>query len=129
MKLRTKKLEKWISVKDQNDNEAEFLISPMTPKETTSLLKKFTKKEVKQGQVMDDIDFYGFKIARLDAVLKDWKNIENEDGSPMVCSRITKETVYNYNPEIIDEVLKQADEIGESLELVRTDEEKNLKAL
>jgi hypothetical protein len=41
MKLRTKRVEEWITIEGDNPEEkAEFLVHPLTPKETSELLEK-----------------------------------------------------------------------------------------
>ena len=128
MKLRTKRIEEWIVVEGDNPEEkAEFLVHPLSPKEISALLEKVKKAEWEKGQRFTDHDFYKFKILKIFDTIKDWKGVENEDGTPLNCINANKELVYLGNPEFIDKVLDKADALYKDVQDNLEKEAKNLQ--
>ena len=112
MKLRTKKREIRITERI-GEEEATFVINPLTPKESASLLEAATVREWERNQRFEQVDFYLFKIMKIDKVIKSWgDDIEDEEGNPLLCTRENKELVYAYNPELIDRIMEKADSIS-----------------
>jgi len=127
MKLKTKATEQWIVIDGENPGEkAEFLIRPTTPKQVNTLIKQSTDHEWDKNQRFDDINFYKFKIKKIEQVIVDWKGIEDEEGNPLPCTNANKEIVYLYNTELIDKVLAEADKRAEAEIKELEDIEKNL---
>ncbi|MBF0103567.1 MAG: hypothetical protein HQK77_21930 [Desulfobacterales bacterium] len=112
MKIKTRKTTEWITVKDADGNEAQFLVEPITPKENSELLRKYSKKYTEGNRVHDDSNFFGFKMEKINRVIKDWKMIEDANGTPMECNKENKEIAYLYNAELIDAALDKADELA-----------------
>jgi hypothetical protein len=128
MKLRTKRIEEWIIVEGENpDEKAEFLVHPMSPKETSDLLEKAKKAEWDKGQRFMEIDFYKFKLQKIYATILDWKGIEDENGESINCINSNKELVYLGNPEFIDKVIEQAEALYKNVQADLEKEAKNLK--
>lgn len=129
MKLRTKCIEEWIVVEGDNpDEKAEFLVHPLSPKETSAMLEKAKKNEWEKGQRFSEIDFYKFKLSKIYAVILDWRGIENEEGIPINCTNVNKEIVYLANPEFIDKVIEQAEALYKGVQDDLEKEAKNLRA-
>lgn len=127
MKLRTKKIETWITVDGSEPGEkAEFFVHPMSPKEIAALLEKARKTEWEKGQRFSEIDYYKFKIQKIFNTILDWKGIENEDGVELKCINANKESVYLGNPEFIDSVLEKADALYKDVQDDLEKEAKNL---
>lgn len=127
MRLRTRRIEQWIVVEGENPGEsAEFLVHPLSPKETAALLEKVKRADWEKGQRFTDYDFYKFKITKIFDTIKDWKGIENEDGIPINCINSNKEIVYLGNPDFIDRVLEKADALYKDLQDNLEKEAKNL---
>ena len=128
MKLRTKKIEQWITVNgDGEDEKAEILVKPLTPKETSEMLDKCKKVEWDRGQRFTEIDFFKFKLKKIFAVIIDWKGIQDEEGNELRCISANKEIVYLNNPELIDDILEKADALYKGLQEDLEKESKNLK--
>lgn len=127
MKLKTQKFEEWIT-ETVGEDEAKFLVSPMTPKEDFELIEKCRRKEWDRNQRFETTDFYQFKISKVNRVIRDWSGIENENGEPLECSRFNKEIIYLHNSDLIDRVLDRADKIAVRMEEEKEELEKNLKA-
>ena len=127
MKLKTKKVEEWVT-ESEGEEEASFLVSPMTPKEDFELLEKCKTKEWDRNQRFESTDFYKFKITRIIQIIKEWSGIEDENGNPLECNRYNKELIYLYNSELIDRVLAKADKIAEQRKVEEEELGKNLEA-
>jgi hypothetical protein len=127
MKLRTKRIEEWITVEgSEPDERAEFLVHPMSPKEIATLLEKTRKTEWDKGQRFSEPDYYKFKIQKIFNTIIDWKGVENEEGIELKCINANKEAVYLGNPEFIDKVLEKADALYKDVQENLEKEEKNL---
>jgi hypothetical protein len=124
MKLRTQKNEEWIE-KSRDGETARFLVSPLTPKEINDGITKNTKREWDKGQRFESFDAYGYKVWKLSKVIKDWEGIENEKGEPIPCVPKMKELVYQYETDLIDEVLADAEKLAEKTEADKEEAEKN----
>ena len=127
MKLRTKHIEEWIVIEDENGDKAEILVKPLTPKESSEMLEKSRKTEWDRGQRFTDVDFYKYKIKKIFATILDWKGVEDEEGHPIRCINANKEKVYLSNPEFIDNILEKADALYKSVQDDLEKEAKNLK--
>lgn len=125
IKLRTKKVEQWIT-KELDGDMAKFLVSPLSPKEASKLLKECRKFTWQKGQRFEDTDFYAFKIGKLDRTVKDWDGVLTEDGTALPCTRDNKILIYECNPEFIDSVLEDADELFEVFKESEEEKEANL---
>jgi hypothetical protein len=112
MKLRTKIIEAWVT-KWIDGEKAEFLLRPLTPKESTATLKQAEKVDWDKGQRFTDTDFYKFKMARVNKVIKDWKGVEDEEGNPLECNDKNREIVYAFNRDLIDALLDDSEKIME----------------
>lgn len=112
MKLKTKKTEVWVTI-SKNGDTAEFLVSPTTPKDDAEMLANCSKTTWQRNQRFTEPDPYMFKIDKIDRVIKDWKGVLDENEEPLACTKKNKELVYAYNSELIDEVLEEANKIGE----------------
>ena len=127
MKLRTKRIEAWITIEGNvPDEKAEFLVHPMSPKELSELLEKTKKTEWEKGQRFTEPNYYKFKVQKIFNTIIDWKGVENEDGVELPCINANKEVVYLGNPELIDEVLEKADAIYKNVQDNLEKEAKNL---
>jgi hypothetical protein len=124
MKLRTKRVEKWVTIKEGKD-KAEILIRPLNPKELSELMGTAQKVEWDQNQRFKEPDLYTYKIAKIHKVIVDWKGIEDEQGNPLECNEANRETVYLMNPQLIDKILTQADLISYDLKKEQEIEIKN----
>ena len=127
MKLNTKKIEEWITIKSGNE-ECQFLVSPMTAKESFALINKSVDTKWQKGQQIKDPDFYKMKIHRVNQVIRDWKGIEDEDGNPIPCNKESRELIYSLNSALIDLVLEEAERIGDVLQQQGEEELKNSSA-
>lgn len=108
MKLRTARMEDWITV-SSGGGEARFLVRPLTPKESAEILEKATAKRWERGQRFEEINWYKYKVLKIDSVIVNWEGLEDESGKPIPCDKKTKEVVYLHNSALIDEVLDRAD--------------------
>jgi hypothetical protein len=126
MKLRTAIEEKWVQVKRGAD-EAEFLVVAMTPKTVDELMERATETTWERNQRFRTVDWYAFKILKIDAQIKDWRGIEDEAGEPIPCDRKNKELAYLHNTDLIDEVLDKADRFAMMISEEKAGLEKNSK--
>ena len=124
MKINTAKKQIWVKVV-RGEDTAEFLLEPLAAKDSFDLITKATTVKFVRGQRDEKTDLYQLKISRLVKVIKDWKGIEDAEGNPLPCNAANIELVYNYNQDIIDEVLDKADAISEGEEEARKAIEKN----
>lgn len=122
MKLKTKKIEKWLEV-ERGNAKAEFLCTILTPKEASNLLQETQRVTWDRNQRFTDPDYYKFKKKLIEKTIIDWKGIEDENGVVLPCTTENKELVYAYNPDIIDEVINkiqaETEKIGEEEEIER----------
>lgn len=123
MKLRTEKKTHTVEICKKEETGI-FEVSPMTPRETDKLLKKFTTHEKHKGQVMPVTDFVGFMVAKTKKVISGW-NIEDENGNPLDCTDENKELIYMLNPSVISKVIEEADKIASGDDEIRAETEKN----
>lgn len=123
MKIRTKNKTYTVEV-TRGSETGIFEVLPMPVDETNKLLKKYTKYEKVKGQLMPETDYFGFAVAKVKHVIVGW-NLKDEDDKPFECSDANKQTVYMLNPDIINDVLDQADKIASGNEEVKKEEEKN----
>ena len=124
MKLRTKKQVFQIPENPIDDSPV-FFVSPMTPKEVKIILDECSGHEWDQGQRFDTFDYYAFRIKKIDKIIGDWKNVEDENGNPLPCTLTNKEIVALYNTELIDKVLAQVDALTKKMEVDLQGTEKN----
>jgi hypothetical protein len=124
MKLRTKKLESWIKV-EFDDEIVEVLVNPLNSKEEMDLMKKSTKYNWERNQRFEELQPYKWKIERIDSVIKDWKNVFDENGTAIPCDRAYKELIFLNNPEFINKILEEVDRINEQVKMERESEIKN----
>ena len=128
MKLRTKRIEVWIAVDGENeDDKAEILVHPLSPKELADMLDKCRKIEWDKGQRFTEIEYYKFKIKKINTTILDWKGVCDEDGNEIRCTNANKELVYLGNPDFIDNILDKADALYKGLQEDIEKEIKNLK--
>lgn len=113
MKLRTEKTEYWIKKTDGEGNVAEFLVEPLSAKESFDLAQDSVAPSVGRNQTNQGPDLYLFKIKKINRVIKGWKSIEDENGKPLECTNTMKEIIYNFNRDMIDEVLDEADRLAD----------------
>lgn len=113
MKLRTQKIEEWITITMGADT-ARVLIQPLTPKDTARLLEESTESEWERGQRFEKVNFYIFRVLKTDFVIRDW-DVQDENGNPIPCTRPWKETVYQNNPTFIEKVLDKAEKLAEKV--------------
>lgn len=129
MKLRTKRIEAWVVIEGANpDEKAEFLVHPMSPKETQALLDKCKKTEWDKGQRFTEVDFYKFKVEKIRLTIINWKGVEDETGVELPCNDKTKEVIYIGNPEFIDQVIEKADALYKEVQADLEKEAKNLQS-
>jgi len=128
MRLKTKSEDIWIAVEgDAADEVANFLVNPLTPKETSEFLEKSTKKEWDKGQRFQDVDLYQYKLLKIKRVIKGWDNtVTDEEDIPIPFNAKSLENVYLLNPELIDKVLAKAEEFSKFVEKKKEGELKNL---
>lgn len=113
MKLRTQKIEEWITITMGTDT-ARVLIQPLTPKDTARLLEEATESEWERGQRFEKVNFYIFRVLKTDFVIRDW-DVQDENGNAIPCTRPWKETVYQNNPTFIEKVLDKAEKLAEKV--------------
>lgn len=113
LRLKTKKIEKWIK-KETVDGTAEFLVSPLSPREASDILKRCKNIFWEKGQRFDEPDYYAFKISKIKKTIRDWKGVQDEDGRDVQCTDNNKILIYEANPDFIDSVLDAADELSEA---------------
>jgi len=127
MKLRTQKQEKTITV-THNGETATFTISYLTPKNRQDLVKQATVPSWDRNQRFEEVDFYLFKILKIDKAIIGWGDeICDEEGNKLPCTKENKEIVYAYNTELIDKVLEEVDQYGLLSARLQEDSEKNLR--
>jgi len=123
MKIRTKNKSYTVEVVRSGDI-GKFEVTPMDVDETNKLLKKYTKYEKAKGQVMPETDYFGFTLAKVRQVITGW-NLTDESDRPLECNDENKKTAYILNPDIINEVIEQADKIASGNEEIKEVELKN----
>jgi hypothetical protein len=124
MKLRTARKELWIPITLDGET-AQVLIRPLNPKETQALLAQATDSEWERNQRFEKTNFYTYRILKIDAVIREWKDVVDEQGAPIPCTRENKEVIYLNNPGFIEKILDEADKLSERIKDERTEQEKN----
>jgi hypothetical protein len=136
LKLRVKKETIEISYREDNDNPdskvlATFFVSPMTPTELETCMKKHEKKEwispnrKTKKELVKDINFMEVQKDRIVATIVDWKGIEDTNGKALKCSDENKLAVWEHNSEVINWVIEQVEIIQEGNEDQKATEVKN----
>jgi len=126
MKLRTEKQQVWIE-KTNGEETARFLVDLLTPKENSKLVTQVTNQSTgrKSKDIFDSETMYKLKVARIDKTIIDWEGVEDQDGNSIKCTAVNKEAVYNYNRDLIDEVLDEADRLADIRNVAKGEETKN----
>lgn len=127
MKLRTEPRQVWIK-KTNGDETAEFLVDLLTPKEQLDIVDEVRKANRNKTSDLSGNELYQVKVLRIDRTIRDWKGVEDEDGQSMACTSKNKEIAYNFNRNLIDEVLDEADELADVRNATKEEEVKNSKA-
>jgi len=127
MKLRTEK-ETAIIEKIDGKDKALFYVNLLTPKEQSKLVDQVLSTRGKRAQEADSESLYRLKIARIDKTIFNWEGIEDMNGNPIECNRQNKEIIYNYNRDLIDEVLDEADRLSDIRNARKEEERKNSEA-
>lgn len=100
-----------------------FEVDPLTPKQEEYIRMEHTGYTRVQGQVIPVPDFVAMKIATAKAVIKAWP-CTDEDDAPIPCTDANKETAWLLNPDLINEVLAKAAEIGAGKAKIKAAEKK-----
>lgn len=142
MKLRTKREVKELRINEDFELEwAEDVISdeefgttakvwiyPLTPEEANKLIKKSSEREWDNNQRFVDVNFYKYKIGKIDRVIENWEGFEDEHGNPLECNRANKAMLFNHETEFIDKILEMADKITKRMAEEQEEEAKNSEA-
>lgn len=126
MKLRTAKKTLWITKTNGNET-AEFHCEILTPRENLQIIDEVRKATRNRTGDLDGDALYRAKILRIDRTIIDWNGIEDENGNPLPCTSKNKELVYNFNRDLIDEILDEVDTQADIRNAEREDELKNSK--
>jgi len=127
MKLRTKRVEAWISIEGATPEEvAKFLVRPLTPQDISELLEKCKKTEWEKGQRFAEPDWFRFKMQKIYATIIDWEGVEDEDGKELRCIDANKKMIFLANPEFVDKILDKADALYKDVQDNLEKESKNL---
>lgn len=124
MKLRTVRKQIWIK-KVNGEETAEFLCDLLTPKESLQIIDEVRTRTRNKDNPLDGDSLYKAKIIRIDKTIIDWKGLEDEEGNPIPCNSKNKELVYNFNRDLIDEVLDDAEKAADVRNEEKGEAEKN----
>jgi hypothetical protein len=127
MRLKTSKKEQWITV-SAGEEEARFLVAPMTPKESFDIISQATEIQWEKGNQVEKANFFKMKMLRIHKVIRDWQAIEDENGAPIPCTKESRELVYLYNAALIDAALDKAAKLSNIFEQEKEDDLKNSEA-
>lgn len=127
MKLRTEKATAVIEKIDGKD-KAVFHVNLLTPKEQAKMVDQVLATKGRRSQETDSESLYKLKISRINKTIFDWDGIEDMNGKPIECNLENKEIVYNYNRDLIDEVLDEADRLSDIRNVRKEEERKNSDA-
>ncbi len=125
MKLRTEPQTVCIVKTDGCGGQAEFDCNLLTPKEQTAIVDDVVSKLGKRKDVTDATSLYKIKIARIDEVIFNWRGVEDSTGQSLKCNSVNKEIVYNFNRDLIDEVLDEVDKLSDIRYQNKEEERKN----
>ena len=109
-------------------DKAIFYVNLLTPKEQAKLVDQILSVRGKRLDITDSESLYRLKIARIDKTIYNWEGIEDMNGNLIECNRANKEIIYNYNRDLIDEVLDEADRLADIRNARKEEELKNLEA-
>ena len=113
---------KWITV-SRGENDARFLVLPLTLKANQKLLNKHSQK--RKGFRDQEFDNFKFLCDKFDQTVQDWDELGDSKGSPLECNRKNKEFMVNRYLSIVNEVIDAAEEYGEAVDEEKEDERKN----
>jgi len=127
MKIITQKKDYKIDVKDDKGKPtgASFIINLLTSKESTDLLSESKIITWDKDQRFEEMDYYKFKISKIERIIKDWKGFEDENGKEFSCNNENKELMYAYQPELINWVFKEVKKIEDSELVLLEQDSKN----
>jgi len=76
--------------------------------------KRITNRNLEINEGKTGINFDGLEVDKIDAVIKEWEGIEDEDGNSVPCNKRNKIALYEERPDIVDfaftELHKRIDE-------------------
>ena len=131
MRIR-KPTERWFKVPNDED-KAELLIKALTPGERFAIFDAAFKQEVTYESATDDkptvrqtTDKKADRIETAKAVIKDWKNIFDRDGTPLDCTPENIEKAVNGIEGFMVLVRECMDKLDADLEKEKKGQEKNL---
>lgn len=127
MKLKTIRKEETITIRRGLDI-ANFIVLPLDPKDSQALLTASTDVSWERGQRFESVDWYRYKILKINKVIKGWSGIEDEAGNPLPCDDHHRELLYLNNTSIIDEVIDKADALAGRVSASNEALAKNLKS-
>ncbi|HCY86591.1 MAG TPA: hypothetical protein DHV36_15765 [Desulfobacteraceae bacterium] len=110
MKIRTQRKEHVVTV-ERDGQEWPFSVSPLDPAEEAEIRKKHTSYVRISGQLLPEVDFAEIKIEKAQSVIRSWPCVDEND-QEIPCSDEKKREAWLLNPDLIDEVLRKAGEIG-----------------
>jgi len=127
MKIITQKKDYKIDVKDDKGKPtgASFIINLLTSKESTDLLSESKIITWDKDQRFEEMDYYKFKISKIERIIKDWKGFEDENGKEFSCNNENKELMYAYQPELINWGFKEVKKIEDSELVLLEQDSKN----
>ena len=109
MRLTTKKDElSWIEIGD-----AEVLVTPMSGIEVAKIQKRHTTQKYKRGKEVEKLDSAAFARDLYRTVIKDWRNVLDEDGVSLECTPDNIDVVVDLNSDFASEVLEKAQNLAQ----------------
>lgn len=137
LRLRTEKKTVWLKInsaleveqveKDYSlkDGEAKFHLAILDPKEASSIMDKGVKSVWEKGQRFEKLDMYKIKALRISKCFLNWEGIVDENDSPIPFSEDNKESLFRFNPHVVNALLEKLQEYEEDHKVEAEAIEKN----
>ena len=79
----------------------------------STLQKRHTTQKFTRGREIEQLDSPAFARELYRTVIRDWKNVLDEDGHPIECTPDNVDLVVDLNSEFASEVLEKAQNLAE----------------
>ena len=97
--------------------DAVVTVKPLSASESSRLREKHTRPP-KRGEIIPGFDSNAMTKELFCQVVRDWQNIDGQDGEPLPCDDVTKIKIYEHNAAFARDVLAMTDEKSEALQEV-----------
>ena len=134
LKVRTNEEKYVIEYKDGAKVLAKFFVKPIPISKTRKMLDAnriiewdSPPDDEQPKERFVDHNYLAITLDRIDGIICDWEGVVDKDGKELECTRENKIAIFEYDPPVINYVLKEARKIFEAREGEKVRAEKNLE--